>query len=296
MKKLNLLLAGLTWFICLEAQTDSTKLWKVNGNFSLNFSEVSFSNWVAGGKNSVSGVGLSDLKAVYAKEKINWENTLLFGYGLLKEGKNDLVKSEDKIDISSKLGYKLKNEKWLFSALMNFRTQFANGYKYPDTQNRISGLFSPAYLILSTGFDCKPNDKFSVLLSPIGGKFTIVADNDLSFQGAFGVDPGKSVRSELGGLIQSSLNTPLIKNVDLVAKLDLFSNYLKEPQNIDVNLDTKLNMKINDYLSANFLLNLLYDHDILVPVDRNNDGITDSVGGRRIQLKQLFGAGLSIKF
>ena len=132
-------------------------------------------------------------------------------------------------------------------------------------------------------------------MSPLSGKFTIVTDQLLSAQGAFGVEKGRKFRSELGGMMQTSLNTPVMKNVDLIAKLDLFSNYLANPQNIDLNLDTRLNMKINSYLSANFLLNMLYDDDIRIAIDTNGDGIAD-YKGRRIQLKQLFGAGLSFKF
>ena len=295
MRKLILLSCIILILTNARGQVDSTKYWKINGSFSINFSEVSFSNWVAGGKNSVSGVSLFDLKAYYAKQKINWDNTVLLGYGLLKEGKNDLVKSEDKIDLNSKLGYRMNAEKLFFTALLNFKSQFANGYKYPNTTDKISGLFSPAYVILSTGFDYKPSKMFSVYLSPLSGKFTIVTDQLLSAQGAFGVEKGRKFRSELGGMMQTSLNTPVMKNVDLIAKLDLFSNYLANPQNIDLNLDTRLNMKINSYLSANFLLNMLYDDDIRIAIDTNGDGIAD-YKGRRIQLKQLFGAGLSFKF
>jgi hypothetical protein len=295
MKKILFVAFSLIMVLNLFAQKDTVKYWKVNGNLSINFSEVSFTNWMAGGKNSVSGVSLFDMKALYTKDKINWENTVLLGYGLLKEGKNDLVKSEDKIDLNSKLGYKINSEKLFFTTLLNFKTQFADGYKYPDTQTKISGLLSPAYLVISTGFDYKPSKIFSFYLSPVSGKFTIVTDDVLSGQGAFGVEKGKKLRGEFGSMLQTSLNTPVVKNVELIAKLDLFSNYLKNPQNIDVNLDARLNMKINDFLSANFLINMLYDDDIRIPVDTNDDGHTDYMG-RRIQLKQLFGAGLSLKF
>jgi hypothetical protein len=132
-------------------------------------------------------------------------------------------------------------------------------------------------------------------MSPLSGKFTFVADDDLSAIGAFGVDPGKKSRAELGGTLKSELKFQVVKNVDAVTNLTLFSNYLKNPQNIDVNWDFRLNMKINEYLSANLITNMIYDDDIQVPIDSNDDGIIDGKG-RRIQLKQLFGAGLSLKF
>ncbi len=273
-----------------EADTIQSN-WKKGGDFTLTFSQVSFSNWAAGGKNSVSGVSLLNYSANYAKDRLNWDNTFQVGYGLLKEGTQDLIKSEDKMDFSSKLGYKISDEsKWLYSGLFNFRSQFANGYKYPDTENVISTLFSPAYITLALGADYKPSDMFSLFLSPLGSKFTIVTDEDLSAEGAFGVDKGKKFRAEMGASLKSELKFPVVKNVDVQTVLGLFSNYLNNPQNIDVNWDFRVNMKINEYLSANFLTNMIYDHDILIPIDDQGNK------GRRVQWKQLFGAGLSFKF
>lgn len=94
----------------------------------------------------------------------------------------------------------------------------------------------------------------------------------------------------MGASLKSEFKTPVMKNVNLSTTLTLFSNYFNEPQNIDVKWDVAVNMKINDYLSANLLTNLVYDHDILIPID--DEGNT----GRRIQMKQLFGVGLSYKF
>jgi hypothetical protein len=273
-----------------EADTIQSN-WKKGGDFTLTFSQVSFSNWAAGGKNSVSGVSLLNYSANYAKDRLNWDNTFQLGYGLLKEGTQDLIKSEDKMDFSSKLGYKIADEsKWLYSGLFNFRSQFADGYKYPDTENVISTLFSPAYITLALGADYKPSDMFSLFLSPLGSKFTIVTDEDLSNEGAYGVDPGKKFRAEMGASLKSELKFPVVKNVDVQTVLGLFSNYLNNPQNIDVNWDFRVNMKINEYLSANFLTNMIYDHDILIPIDDQGNK------GRRVQWKQLFGAGLSFKF
>jgi hypothetical protein len=277
---------------------DTIKYWKKGGDFSISFSEVSFSNWAAGGKNSVSGVGVFNSFANYAKERMSWDNTLNIGYGLMKEQQRSLIKSEDKLEVNTKLGYKMKESgKWFFSGLANFRTQFADGFNYSNINQpvRISSLLAPAYLTIATGFDYKPNDRFTLFASPLSGKFTFVADDELSAIGAFGVDLGKKFRAEMGATVKSELKMKVVKNVDAVTNLSLFSNYLKNPQNIDVNWDFRLNMKVNEYFSANFVTNLIYDDDILIPLDRNDDGIIDGKG-RRIQLKQMFGAGLSVKF
>ncbi len=290
-KSLTSSLLLLFFAFSLKAQENrDTTYWKVSGQASLNFSQVSFSHWVGGGKNSVSSVGLFNMSANYEKNKINWENTLKTGYGLMKEGGNEVIKTDDKLDINSKLGVKMNNERLFFSSFVNFLTQFADGYKYPNTTDKISGLFAPAYITLASGFDYKPSDNFSLFFTPVSGKFTIVTDEALSAAGAFGVDPGKKFRAEMGATVKSEFKADLMKNVSLATTLALFSNYFHEPQNIDVNWDVAINMKINDYLSANLLTNMVYDHDILIPLD--DLGNT----GRRIQLKQLFGVGLSYKF
>jgi len=286
-KIIVLLIFVFSGVVAQEAQ--DTSYWKVTGQASVNLSQISFSNWVGGGKNSVSGVGLFDLNAIYQKDKLQWNNTLKTGYGLLKEEENQVVKTDDKLELNSKLGVQLK-EHLLYSSYVNFLTQFANGYKYPNTTDKISTLFAPAYLTLATGLDYQPSENFSLFFTPLSGKFTFVTDDDLSAAGAFGVDPGKKARAEMGATVKSEFKTPVVKNVDLSTTLTLFSNYFNNPQNIDVNWDIALNMKINDFLSANLLTNLVYDHDILIPID--NEGNT----GRRVQLKQLFGVGFSYKF
>ena len=287
MKKIALTIMAVMTTLGLFAQEGrDTSYWKRNGDFTLNFSQVSFSNWAAGGKNSVSGVALYNYAANYLKDRLAWDNSLNLGYGLLKEGSGSMIKSEDKLEFSSKAGYKMAPEsKWFYSGLLNFRTQFANGYKYPDTDNKISTLFAPAYLSFALGADYKPSDKFSLFLSPLGSKFTFVMDDELSSIGAFGVDRGKKFRAEMGGTLKSELKMPLMTNVDMVTALGLFSNYLHNPQNIDVNWDFRINMKINKYLSANLITNMIYDDDIAI------DGKNSLV-----QFKQLFGAGFSYKF
>lgn len=291
MKHITLLVISLLIYSTLLAQEikDST-YWKITRQASLNFSQVSFSNWIAGGKNSVSGVGLLDMSANYKKDKIHWDNSLKAGYGLMKEGSNELIKNEDRLYLNTKLGVEMKNEHLLFSTFVNFLTQFADGYKYPNTTDKISGFFAPAYLTVASGFDYQPSDMFSLFFTPASGKFTFVLDEELSDAGAFGVDMGKKTRAEMGATIKSEFKTPVAKNVNLSTTLMLFSNYFHQPQNIDVNWDLAINMKINEFLSANLLTNLIYDHDILIPLD--DEGSV----GRRVQFKQLFGVGLNFKF
>ncbi|WP_346854454.1 DUF3078 domain-containing protein [uncultured Draconibacterium sp.] len=281
-----LLLFPLISFAQTEAPKDT--LWTTTGTATLNFSQVSLSNWAAGGKSSMSGVMIFNLAANYKKDKLSWDNTFDFRYGFLKEEDVDLRKSDDNIDISSKLGYQAKGN-WNYAGMLNFKSQFAPGYNYPDTDNAISKFMAPGYLTLGLGMDYK-TDNFSALLAPVSGKFTFVTDDALSEAGAFGVDPGSKTRSELGATVKFEYKTDIMKNVAFNTKLDLFSNYLDKPGNIDVDWTAKINMKVNDYLSANVVTQLIYDDDIdIIDPDTGE-------GSPKIQFMEMFGVGLTFKF
>lgn len=294
MKKFLMALFCMPLLAGAQAPADSVNVWKTGGLASLSFTQVSLSNWVAGGKSSASGTLLISTFANYQKDRISWENSLDMGYGILKEGSEDYIKSDDKIDFNSKIGLK-SGGKIFYSALFNFRSQFTNGYNYPNRDNPISRFLAPGYFTLALGADYKPNDQFSLFVSPLTGKLTVVTDDELSDQGAFGVDTGKKSRSEMGAFLKAQFKTEVVKNVNLETKADFFSNYLDKPGNIDIHWDVMINMKINDYLSANVVTNLIYDDDVKVPIDDNNDGIVEKYGSR-VQFKELFGVGLNLKF
>jgi hypothetical protein len=288
----------------LRAHTaDSTMGWKKGGVFTATVAQTSLTNWVAGGQNSLSVNGLFSGFANYRRGKSVWDNSLDLGYGLMKQGKDaSFIKTDDKIDILSKYGREaFKN--FYYSALMNFKTQMTPGYNYPDDSTKISDLFAPAYLTLALGLDYKPNSYFSAFFAPVTGKFTFVTDRKLSDQGAFGVTPGQTSKSEFGGYIRAiysrnDFKSEFLKNVSFTTKIDLFSNYLENPQNIDVSWETLIAMKVNKYLSFNFNTHLIYDDNIQVPSDRNNDGNVEAGESIRslVQFKEIFGVGLSYKF
>lgn len=286
-----LLLLGICGLPMAQETPDSLKNWKKGGDFSFTFSQVSLNNWAAGGKNSMAGTFLVNGFANYKKNKSAWDNTLLLGYGLTKQGSENMVKTEDRLYFTSKYGYSA-GKAWYYSALVDLKTQMTTGYQDPPENTiRISELFAPAYVLLSLGMDYKPNDDFSLYLSPFTNKMTLVMDEDLSDAGAYGVDPGDNIKNEYGALLKSVYKkSNLLKNVDFFTRLDLFSNLADEPGHIDVDWEARFNMKINSYLSAVAALNLLYDHDVKY-VDSN--GVEK---GPRVQTKQLLGFGLNFKF
>jgi hypothetical protein len=282
--------------------TDTLQGWKTGGVVSINLAQTSLTNWAAGGQNSFAVNGMFSGFANYKMGKSVWDNSLDLGYGLLKQGNEDFRKTDDKIDFLSKYGREaFKN--FYYAALLNFKTQFSPGYNYPDATNKISDFFSPAYLLIALGLDYKPNAYFSAFLAPLTAKFTFVNDQTLSGLGAFGVNPGETSRSEIGGYFRAiytknDFKSEFLKNISFTTKIDLFSNYTENPQNVDVNWEILLAMKVNKYLSVNFNTQLIYDDNIQIPVDKNGNGTMEAGESIRsmVQFKEILGVGLSLKF
>lgn len=184
---MKLLIIIFAWFFAfnLNAQTD-TSYWKKGGAVNINFSQVALYNWAAGGENSLAGNSLVSLYANYKRNKSVWDNNIILGYGLLQSGESDIIKNDDKIDLTSKYGYK-GGPKWYYSFLLNFKSQFAPGYNFPNDSDIVSEFMSPGYLLLAAGIDYKPNDNFSLFVSPLTGKFTFVLNEKLANAGAYGV-------------------------------------------------------------------------------------------------------------
>lgn len=293
MKKIGILFVVVLAGTILHAQesVDTLRHWTTGGNTSFTFSQVSLTNWSAGGKNSMAGTFLLKTFANYKKERVIWDNTLDFGYGLTKQGSDNVVKTDDKLQFSTQFGYQAAAH-WFYSALADFKTQFDNGYQDPPTNSVvISKFMAPAFLNLSLGMQYKPTDNFMLYLSPLSSKMTIVSDGDLAEAGAFGVDPGEKFRAEYGALVKMlAKKAELLKNVEGYTRLDLFSNLSNKPQNIDVDWEAGLNLKVNEFLSAVIKLNMIYDDDIKYV---NQEGLER---GARAQFKQLFGFGLAYKW
>lgn len=294
-----------------KQDTDTTKGWKKGGVIGLNLSQNSLTNWAAGGQNSLAVNGLFSVFANYKKGKIAWANSLDIGYGLLKQGTgSDFRKTDDKFDLLSKLGREaFKN--FYYAALFDFKTQMSPGYNYLNdtTKVKISDLLSPAYILVALGLDYRPTAYLSIFAAPITGRMTIVNNQSLADSGAFGVKPatydneyllikhGEKTRTEFGGYIRmiftkNDFKNELLKNVSFTTKIDLFSNYLKNPQNIDVNWETQIALKVNKFIAVNFNTQLIYDDNIKIHYDKDNY----SRYGPKVQFKEILGVGLSYNF
>jgi hypothetical protein len=283
---LTLMALALTGFLLAQDTLKSDTLWKFAGATSLNVSQLSLTNWAAGGENSISGNALVNLSADYNNGKTTWDNDLILGFGLIRQGNDPVTKSDDQIDLASKVGFKA-SKNWSYSGLLSYKTQFAEGYDNPgeDDRNRISTFMAPGYLNISAGMDYRPRESFSFYISPVAAKMTFVLDEELSSLGVFGLDPEQTVRSEFGGYIKIAFKKEILKNVLLDTKVDLFSNYVENPQYVDVNWDLLLTFTVNKFISATLKTQMIYDYDIRFENDE-----------ARIQFKELFGIGLTYKF
>ncbi len=278
----------------LSIDDTTHKDWRVGGIFNLNLSQGALSYWAAGGdKSSFSLNGLFNGYASYRKGRSAWDNVLDMAYGYTKTNSTGFRKSDDHFYLTSQYGYQTsETSKWFFSALFDFRTQFAKGYLYEDGERTFnSDLFSPAYLLISAGMNYKPVDFFNLYLSPITERWTIVSDDSLSAQGKYGVIPGRHVLNEVGAFLSARFNKDLGKSFNLTSRLDLFSNYKHDPQNVDVNFTNLLTMKITKYLATTLSLNMIYDDDVKFP---SKDDPNKEIA--HLQIQEVLGLGFSYKF
>lgn len=299
MKKFLLSLVGASLIVVsANAQgvepTTSDTTWRIHGENTFLINQSSFSNWAAGGENSFAGNLIFNYDFNYKKDKWSWDNKLIAGYGLAKLKDRDWRKNDDQISLNSLLGYQA-SEKWMYTFFADFKTQFTDGYIYDDdagTKELISGAFAPAYLSFGPGMAYKESDDFHFNISPAAARFIFVGDEYLSSMGAYGVDPGEKSRFEFGASLNAYYKKEIVENVTLENILKLYSNYLEDPQNVDVDYTANLLMKVNDYITVNAGVQLIYDDNTLLPYEENGASGTRPA----LQVKQILGAGLTYKF
>lgn len=292
---------------------------------NLNFAQTALWDWAAGGNDNYTMTGYVDANANYAKEKMIWNNRLQIDYGFLySDDKPILQKVKDRIYFESKWGYETPIQHLSYSANYDFKTQIDNNYKYntPNVptgeptkadwlaaRDLKSGLLSPAYSTLGIGLLWTPKSWLSVNVSPLTGGFVIVQNEDLrktygmelrelsaTEQAAYdaAVTAGtaigsyyKSSRFELGAQVKTDINFTVNDNLKYTTQLVLFSNYLKNPQNLRVNWDQKLFWKMAKFFTMTFSTNLIYDDTVLITNDEHPNGF------RTIQFKEFFEIGFS---
>jgi hypothetical protein len=283
--------------------------WVKKQRFTVDLNEVSFVNWNAGGSNSISALVGYQFSYDYSDKYFFWNNNLVAGYGINGQQGRETRKTTDIFEINSNFGYNpTENSNWFYSARFNFKTQFDYGYQYPNVNNPISKFMAPGYLFFGFGMDYGKNiDNLSLYLSPITLKATFVLDETLANAGKFGVTPavldidgnviksGKRSRQEAGILINNNYKTEVAKNVTAESVLSLYSDYINNFGNVDVDWRLNLNFKVNNFIRATFESHIRYDDDVKTSVPSAIEGEFDEAGAK-VQWKQFLGIGFAVDF
>lgn len=284
-------------------------VWFTKNSVGVNFNEVAFINWNAGGNNSISALLHGNFERNYIKNLLSWRNVASVRFGVNAQEGREIRKSEDQISFTSTAGYlRDSTSNFRYSAKFSFNTQFANGYRYPNTDRPISKFMAPGYIFLGIGTEYShPTENLKMYLSPLTQKSTFVFDRTLANEGMFGVTPairdeqgniiqdGERMRIELGVLFTGSFNKEIFTNVKIDNQLSLYSDYLNKFGNVDIDWQVNVNMKVNDFIQASIGSHLRYDDDVKIKEDLNGDGRLETLGPR-IQFKQMLGVGVVYEF
>lgn len=281
--------------------------WTKKNEIGLDLNQGTFTNWSAGGNNAISGILKIDLLRKYERGRTLWLSELKIRYGLQKQSEQEIRKTDDVLSLNSSFGYKTSvKSKWSYSVKFSLNSQFSDGFKYPDVNNPISRAFAPAYVFLGIGSEyVLEQDNTLFYISPATWKATFVLDKKLANQGAFGLPGaienelgvilknGRRSRHEIGILFSGQYKKNLAKNILLETRLNLYTDYLNNFGNIDVDWQLQVEMKITNYVRATIGGFLIYDDDI-----RNKKTVDgkEVLEGPRVQFKQLLGFGIIYSF
>ena len=261
--------------------------WKKGIQATVGFSQLSLTNWAAGGYGQLSLNTFADLYANYTKGKCIWNNEIQAGYGFIESFDTGFQKSDDRLIVDSKFGYKAV-EKLYLSAVFNFRSQFAKGYKSATDRTLVSDILAPANTSLGLGIDYTPAKNLSINVAPLTGKVVLVKIPEL--RAKYGNADDQFARFELGAQIKVDGKID-IQNFKVNSSLTLFSDYLNKPQNIKVNWDTTLSAQISKHFSFTLLTSLIYDDKVILTKKNRRTG--DEYQAAGVQFKELFTIGFS---
>ena len=279
-QKIEGVLINVTSGAEVKAKDTTNFGWKRGGNFVFLFNQSAFNNeWLGGGTSNMAGnIGINyDFN--YKTPNMIWDNKIIIAYGLTKLKGKESTKSDDRIEFTSLLGKKASGY-WFYSGFLNFKTQMDSGFD-PATQTvKISHFFSPAYLQAGPGMLWKKSDNLKVNIAPATSRMIFVHDHFTEFGSAFGVEQGETTRFEFGAALNAYYKFSIMENVTMENIANLYSNYLDDPGNVDIDYQINLVMKINKYLSTNVAFQAIYDDN--------------AIGA--FQIREVFGLGLNVTF
>jgi hypothetical protein len=275
---LPLLLSSLT-SIGQESEKDtiSEQQWKIHGRFDFIFNQSSFSNWSSGGENTVAGNININYDFNYKKKNINWDSRILAAYGSSYVGEKGYRKTDDRFEFNSILGIKVNNY-WFISFIGNFKAQFTKGYDYKkEPEVLVSNFLSPAYLTFGPGLLWKKSDDLNFNIALATARYTFVDD---LFSGQYGVKEGRNTAFSLGFNLSGYYKFMLMTNIEMENIFTVYSDYLADVGNIDIDYQTNIRFKVNKHIKMYMTFHAIIDDN----------------ASSRIQFRQLFGLGLNYSF
>lgn len=300
MKKSILFVFTLFVSIALQAQETNEETpkegWSRSGNLSFLFNQTAFNaEWQGGGTSNIAGNISLNYNVNYKKGRNSWDNRFIGDFGLTKvKGDEFERKTNDRLELNSIYGYQLKESLWSYSFFGNFLSQFAKGFEFDDeaapiTRQETTRFLSPGYLQFGPGMLWKKSDNLKVNIAPatsrfifVSSKFTDVGTSQAAIDAFnenpyFGVEANKTTRYEFGANVSGYYKLNLMENITMENLLNLYSNYLEDPQNVDIDYTMNLVMKINKYLSTNVIFQAIYDDNAV----------------KGFQIREVFGLGLN---
>ncbi len=267
--------------------------WKFLGTGTIGFTQTALSNWAKGGESSFAMLFIGRYTANYSKKNIKWENMAEMRLGTFSSKSRGIEKNDDKLEFQSRVGFSA-SKKWYYSFESNFRTQMAKGYKFPDKVNPISAFMSPAYLTFSIGMDYKPNKNFSLFLSPLTSKTTIVMDTALIDPTHFGLDAGRARLWEPGAIVKLNWHYIIKDDILYDTRAEIFNNYRYPFQKFNVNWEQTLVMQITRHINTRINTQVIYDYNVKFPIKDETGKTIDQKA--KWQFKELFTMGFNYKF
>ncbi len=268
--------------------------WRTSGELSLLINQSAFNfDWQGGGTSNISGNSSAAYRFNYKKKSFSWENRINADYGLSFLKDEDFArKTDDRIEINTRIGQQIGESRWNYSFFANFLSQFDKGYNFgidPETEEvtrtEETRFFSPAFIQSGPGLLWKKNDGLNINIAPVTSRMIFVDKEFTNVEGYengdyFGVDAGKSTRFEFGGAIAAIITFSISEKISLENMLNLYSNYIEDPTNIDIDYTLNLNLQVNRYISGSFVFQSIYD---------------DNATGA-FQIRQVLGIGLDYQF
>ena len=290
----------------VEAPAPKPNYWDNSLVTNLNFIQTGYSAWAKGGNSNVTLATYIDGNANYKKDKIYWNNRLQLDYGLMYSSDKPITqKTKDRIQLESTVGREVN--KWLsYTAKFIFLSQFTQGFTYntpdegtskqawKDARTLNSDFLAPADITLGIGLDMKVGNWLTVNFAPLTGGLTICADESLRYLNGMElkskykdveneyIDGSSSLLSngyiyrpvlvEFGCQVTADASLKINDNFSATTQLILFSDYLHNPQNIQVNWTNKFSWKLAKYFSLTLSTDLIYNDTVLIVTDDYPDG------------------------